>query len=121
MLVGVIGNTTDFDSVILGSNPRPVTKPKIKNMSETFSFGEAIAFLKKGFRVARLGWNGVGIFLELQVPDEHSKMTSPYIYIDTTELNTQNPNAPKTRVPWLASQTDMLTDDWYVIVGAIQA
>jgi hypothetical protein len=26
MLVGVIGNTTDFDSVILGSSPKPVTK-----------------------------------------------------------------------------------------------
>ena len=94
---------------------------KTNNMTETFSFGEAIAFLKKGLRIARLGWNGVGIFLELQVPDEHSKMTSPYIYIDTTELNTQNQNAPKTRVPWLASQTDMLADDWYVISGAIQA
>jgi hypothetical protein len=90
-------------------------------MGESFYFGDAINFLKKGFRVARHGWNGNGIFLELQVTDENSKMTSPYIYIDTTGLITNNPNAPKTRVPWLASQTDMLAEDWYVLVGAVQA
>lgn len=79
------------------------------------SFGKAIEALKGTFRVAREGWNGKGIFLELQVPDEHSKMTHPYIYIDTTELQTTNEAAPKDRVPWLASQTDMLADDWYVV------
>lgn len=79
------------------------------------SFGAAIEALKEGKKVARRGWNGRGIFLELQVPDEHSKMTHPYIYIDTTELQTDNPDAPKDRVPWLASQTDMLSEDWIVI------
>ena len=81
----------------------------------TFNFGEAIKYLKRGFKVARKGWNGKGIYLELQVPDEHSKMTLPYIYIVTNGLITDNPNAPKGRVPWLASQTDMLADDWYIV------
>lgn len=79
-------------------------------------FGQAIANLKEGKKVARKGWNGKGIFIELQIPDEHSKMTHPYIFIDTSGLQTDNPDAPKSRVPWLASQTDMLSDDW-VIVG----
>ena len=79
------------------------------------SFGDALNALKSGYKVARKGWNGRGIFIELQVPDEHSKMTQPYIYIDTLGLETVNPNAPKCRVPWLASQTDMLAEDWYVI------
>ena len=78
----------------------------------TFNFGEAIKYLKRGFKVARQGWNGKGIYLELQMPDEHSKMTLPYIYIVTTGLVTDNPKAPKGCVPWLASQTDMLADDW---------
>lgn len=76
------------------------------------NFGKAIELLKKGKRVARKGWNGKGIFLELQNPDKNSKMTQPYIYIDTLGLETTNPNAPKGRVPWLASQTDMLVEDW---------
>lgn len=79
-----------------------------------FTFGIAIEMLRKGAHVARRGWNGKGIFLELQVPDEYSKMTSPYIFIDTTGLKTNNVHAPKSRVPWLASQTDMLAEDWEV-------
>jgi len=79
------------------------------------NFGLAIEELKKGNKVARRGWNGKGIFIELQLPDEYSKMTHPYIFIDTTGLKTNNPDAPKDRVPWLASQTDMLAENWYVI------
>ena len=79
------------------------------------NFGQAIEALKSGMRVARRGWNGKGIFIKLQSPDAFSKMTQPYIYIDTTELLTSNPAAPKGRVPWLASQTDMLAEDWYVL------
>ena len=78
-------------------------------------FGQAIWNLKNGNRVARKGWNGKGIFIELQVPDEFSKMTHPYIYIDTTGLQSTNPDAPKSRVPWFASQTDMLAEDWEVV------
>lgn len=78
------------------------------------NFGLAIEALRKGFRVRRMGWNGKGIFIELQTPDAYSKMTSPYIYIDTTGLQTQNTEAPKSRVPWFASQTDMLAEDWEI-------
>lgn len=78
-------------------------------------FGAALAALKDGTKVARKGWNGKGIFICLQRPDAMSKMTSPYIYIDTTGLKTDNPDAPKSRVPWLASQTDMLAEDWEVV------
>lgn len=79
---------------------------------EFTDFGWALHQLRNGKRVRRAGWNGKGIFIELQRPDENSKMTSPYIFIDTTGLQTDNPDAPKSRVPWLASQTDMLAEDW---------
>ena len=80
-----------------------------------FGFGIALQFLKEGKRLARRGWNGKGIFIALQEPDEYSKMTHPYIYIDTTGLDNPNPLAPRDRVPWLASQTDMLAEDWCVV------
>lgn len=76
--------------------------------------GWALDKMRHGFAVRRRGWNGKGIFIKLQVPDEHSKMTSPYIYIDTTGLQTDNAYAPRSCVPWLASQTDMLATDWEV-------
>lgn len=81
------------------------------------NFGQALEDLKLGAKVARKVWNGKGIFIELQVPDEHSKMTHPYIFIDTTGLQTENPDAPKSRVPWLASQTDMLSEDWVILLN----
>ena len=83
---------------------------------DEMTFGLAIEALKKGHKVARKGWNGKGIFIELQTPTEQSKMTSPYIYIDTTGLQGDNPHAPRSLVPWLASQTDMLAEDWVVVV-----
>jgi hypothetical protein len=69
-------------------------------------FGEAIRALKQGRRVARKGWNGKGMWIELQVPDALSKMTLPYIFMKTVTDDF---------VPWLASQTDMLAEDWEVL------
>lgn len=39
------------------------------------NFGLAIEALRKGFRVRRRGWNGKGIFIELQTPDAYNKAT----------------------------------------------
>lgn len=76
------------------------------------NFGEAIQALKDGRRVAREGWNGKGLWLELQTPDAHSKMTLPYIYINYPNEAKTTPGA---RVPWVASQTDMLAEDWTLV------
>ena len=75
-------------------------------------FGKALEWLRRGAAMRRKGWNGKGIFIMLQVPDENSKMTLPYIYIETSALESDNPDAPRGRVPWLASQTDLLALDW---------
>lgn len=72
--------------------------------------------LKEGFKLRRKGWNGKGIYIELQKPDEHSKMTQPYIYIVTTQLQTDNTWAPKGIVPWAPSQTDLLAEDWEIAI-----
>jgi hypothetical protein len=76
------------------------------------NFGQALEELKAGNRVARSGWNGKGMWLELQVPDAHSKMTLPYIYMKTAQDDL---------VPWLASQTDVLAEDWSVADGETYA
>lgn len=72
----------------------------------SMNFGDALQALKAGSRVARTGWNGKGMWLELQVPDAHSKMTLPYIYMKTAQDDL---------VPWLASQTDVLAEDWGIV------
>lgn len=76
-------------------------------------FGKAIEQLKKGNKVARTGWNGKGMWLLMQVPDAHSKMSLPYVYIEYPVGHPAYPNG--SRVPWLASQTDMLSEDWLIV------
>ncbi|OFX03307.1 MAG: hypothetical protein A3E78_12065 [Alphaproteobacteria bacterium RIFCSPHIGHO2_12_FULL_63_12] len=70
------------------------------------TFGDALRVLKLGARVGRFGWNGRGMWLALQRPDQSSKMTLPYIYMFTAQNQT---------VPWLASQTDIMSEDWYTL------
>ena len=86
-------------------------------------FGQAIVDMKNGKRVARVGWNGKGMFL-YYVPankypasrNEHGTMVGvfeddmvpygAYIAMKTAQNNV---------VPWLASQTDVLADDWVIV------
>lgn len=85
------------------------------------NFGFAIQILKQGKKVARSGWNGKGMYLFLVGSD----MSVPGIG-GWTFTNGVNDNmaclpfiAMKTvddkAVPWLASQTDMLAEDWLIV------
>lgn len=94
----------------------------VLNGSKTMSFGSALTLLKDGHRVAREGWNGKGMFL-YYVPankypasrNEHGTMIGvfeddmipygAYIAMKTAQNNV---------VPWLASQTDVLAEDWCI-------
>lgn len=67
------------------------------------TFGEALDLLKKGDKVTREGWNGKNQWVSLLRPDEFSKMKKPYLYISPVDGEF---------VPWLASQTDILAEDW---------
>ena len=69
-------------------------------------FEWALSELKSGRKCAREGWNGRGMWIELQRPTSLSKMTLPYIYMCTAQGDL---------VPWLASQTDLLASDWILI------
>ena len=88
----------------------------------TFDFGTAVEALKQGARVAREGWNGKGMFLyyvpENKYPasrNEYGTMIGvfeddmvpygAYIAMKTAQNNV---------VPWLASQTDVLAEDWVI-------
>lgn len=75
----------------------------------TLDFGDALSLLRSGVRVTRQGWNGRGQYIQLQTPDEHSKMRRPYIYICPVGGDF---------VPWVASQSDLLATDWYAVSAA---
>lgn len=88
---------------------------------EGLDFGRALEFLKAGMKVARKGWNGKGMFLFL-VPGSTFKVNrAPLlgIYPEGTEINycphIDMKTADGSIVPWLASQTDVLADDWEIV------
>ena len=88
---------------------------RMKSYMTDLSFGDALEALRKNQRAARKSWNGKNIFIAIQFDTEISDMTHMYIYIDTTGLVTDNPNAYKVRVAWTPTQTDMLAEDWYIL------
>lgn len=80
-------------------------------------FGLAVEAAKNGKKVARAGWNGKGMFLIYIFPYINDQYTviekdgivgtlAPYIAMKT---------ADNQLVPWLASQTDILANDWHII------
>lgn len=91
-------------------------------MENNLTFGEALVALKTGKKVSRAGWNGKGMFLFL-VPGSTFKVSrAPLlgIYPEGTEINYCPHIDMKTTdekvVPWLASQTDVLAEDWNILL-----
>lgn len=87
-----------------------------------FAFGKAVELLKEGERVYRQGWNGKGMFLFLvkgeavteAIEDHYGDPASKGVHkaLDAIYMHT----AQGDLVPWLASQTDVLAEDWIYIV-----
>lgn len=90
-------------------------------MDKDLTFSNALDVLKGGGRVAREGWNGKGMFLFL-VPGSKFKVNRPPllgIYPEGTEIEYHGHIDMKTAqgyvVPWLASQADLLANDWTLV------
>lgn len=86
------------------------------------NFGEALAAIKAGKRVARVGWNGKGMFLFLVPGSTFTVNREPLLSImgEGTQVQYHAHIDMKTAqgyvVPWLASQADLLSEDWEVVV-----
>lgn len=86
------------------------------------NFSDALYHIKQGKRLAREGWNGKGMFVFLVNGSTFSVNRPPLlgIYPEGTMINYQPHIDMKTAdgsiVPWVASQTDLLAEDWGVFV-----
>lgn len=95
--------------------------------TDGMSFGLAIEALKLGKRVARTGWNGKGMWLVLVpgTPSAQLREGSPYHaalglaeceILPHIDMWTINADGGRAMLPgWLASQSDMLADDWQLV------
>ena len=97
------------------------------------NFGEALEALKEGKKIARKGWNGKGMYLylvkgrkipakdwedrtEAQALTDHERLTGEVELLPHIDMYTVNRDGRRARLcGWLASQTDMLGDDWEIV------
>lgn len=118
----------------LSHSPRAVFEAGYAPVSKSsaMSFGDALAALKAGHRVAREGWNGKGMWLALSGVIGGRRVDADKFWSPHNEAFARENGGSATVLPcitmktasgeilmgWLASQTDMLADDWMVVPAA---
>lgn len=68
------------------------------------NFGKAFEEVKKGKGMRLPSWNS-DVVIKAQFPDEHSKMTAPYLYVESMFG----------RVPWKETSIELFSNDWEVL------
>lgn len=88
------------------------------------NFSEALIEVKAGKKISRSGWNGKGLFVVLQKgypegivanPNTREALGLPEQSIIKVRPYLMMVDAQGMLVPWLASQTDLLEDDWGIL------
>lgn len=82
------------------------------------SFGLAIEAMKKGYRVARYGWNGKNQYVELATCISYKNNAGDVVNVDHYNIGNKAlafVGTSGAQMGWLASQADMLADDWYIV------
>lgn len=74
------------------------------------NFGTALSNIKDGWLASRRGWNGVGQYVALHLPERTGN--APYLELHNTQ---------GLMVSWLPSQGDLLADDWFVFTETAEA
>ena len=102
----------------------PVAVSTVLPPTERLSFGHAVELLKAGHRVAREGWNGKGMFLSLVKGRDTDYHVNSEVFGTGNDGNSEKQmpildaiymkTADNKLVPWLASQTDLLSEDWQI-------
>lgn len=122
------GSLIDIESDLLTRGVKGVTVEEMITDKAEFGFGMAVDLMKEGHKVARKGWNGKGMWIAVSGPkgnvlkaegfwNKHSRKFAeenggeaevlPYLIMKTAD--------GKILMGWLASQTDILTEDWMVL------
>ena len=126
-------NTEQFNGYV-SWGPADVFEKSYRLIGAGMTFGMALDILKSGGRVARLGWNGKGMWLSLSGPLEGRRIGNESFWSsNNARYAAEQPDCAALVLPcitmktvdssgregilmgWLASQTDMLAEDWVVI------
>ena len=109
-------NTTEYKGYVSWS-PKEQFDNAYK-ASGNLSFGDALEYLKRGYKVARKGWNGKGMFLTKQLCQFYPDNLGEVFDEESSELLEGTIimfTSTGTFVAWSAAQTDIFAEDWEIL------
>ena len=86
----------------------------------TFNFGEAIKYVKRGMKVKRKGWNGKSQYIELATNISYKNAAGEVVNCEHDAIGNKAiafVGTSGVQMGWLASQADMLAEDWCFVEG----
>lgn len=112
------GYVVEYENGYISWSPKEAFEKAYRAVNEGMPFGSAIELMKKGCKVKRQGWNGKNQYIELAsaisytnpvgevVNSEHAAIGNKAIaFVGTSGV----------QMGWLASQADMLAEDWLIV------
>jgi hypothetical protein len=84
----------------------------------TFNFGDAVKYLKRGLKVKRIGWNGKNQFIQLATGISFKAADGTIVNCDHNDIGNKAIafiGTSGVQMGWLASQADMLAEDWMFV------
>ena len=87
-------------------------------INEGMSFGRAIEAAKQGKKIARAGWNGKNQYVELAYCISYKNSAAEVVNVNHCNIGNKAlafVGTSGVQMGWLASQADMLADDWYIV------
>ena len=103
--------------IIMSSRYREMTKKQDEKM-DVFDFGKAIQYLKEGKRLQRQGWNGKNQYIELATNISYKNSNDEIINAEHDAIGNKAiafVGTSGVQIGWLASQADMLAEDWKIV------
>ena len=83
-----------------------------------FDFGKAIQLVKQGRKLQRNGWNGKGQYIELAMCLSYTNANGKIINAEHEAIGNSAiafVGTSGVQIGWLASQADMLAEDWRIV------
>lgn len=107
----------DSDDYVSWS-PKDVFDRAYRSSDDGMTFGGALKLLKMGFKVARKGWNGKNQYIQLATGISYKAADGEIVNCEHDAIGNKAiafVGTSGVQMGWLASQADMLADDWVVV------
>lgn len=116
-------NPNDEGYLVISADGYETWTPKAKfeadyRSTEGMPFGSAIELMKSGFKVARKGWNGKNQYIELASNISYVNAANEVVNSEHTAIGNKAiafVGTSGVQMGWLASQADMLAEDWNIV------